>query len=264
MDWRTRRQALILFIAFVITAVILTGLGFAIFYEPGSCVDNRRNQNEEETDCGGVCAPCAFKHQKAIQVFYSRFVESRPKNYDIVAEVSNPNEKLAANPLAYRVHLFDDRGGEVGRRDGQTYVYPNDQIYIVENNFITERVVVRASIEILNDQTRWEYTDSLHPELAAVNKSYEVVTVDERMLSHVTAELVNREQIGFQNVDVRTALLDQNGNIVGVAKTITKRLGPGETQKIEFIWPEVVGGTVSQIEIEARANGLIRSNLLAP
>ena len=264
MDWRTRRQLLILLIVAGVVFGVLGLIGYALLHQPGSCTDNKLNQGEEEVDCGGPCAPCAFKHQKSVEVFYARFVEVRPKNYDIVAEVQNPNEHLAGRPLIYRTHLFDDKGAEVGRRDGETYVYPNDRIYIIEGNFVTERTVVEAKIEILPDETRWQYTNALHPDLTVGNKQYEVVTVDDRELSYESAVLTNRESAGFHNVDVRVALLDKDGNIAGVAKTIVQNLPPGGTRKVEFTWPNKIAADVDRVELEARADGLNQQNILIP
>ena len=166
--------------------------------------------------------------------------------------------------LIFLGHLFDKEDGEVGRRDGETYIYPNDRIYIIEGNFVTERTVSRAEIEILPEETRWQYTNALHPDLTFGNKQYEVVTVDNRELSYVSAVLTNRESTGFQNVDVKVALLDKDGNIVGVAKTIVQNLPPGGTRKVEFTWPNKIAADVNRIELEARADGLNQQNILIP
>ena len=164
MDWRTRKQLTILLIVFLVMVSLLVGFYYYFFHKPSTCIDNKKNQGEEEIDCGGPCTPCAFKHQKAVEVFFTRFVQVRENNYDIVAQIQNPNEHLVGNPVAYRVHLFDDQGAEVGRRENLTYVDANDKIYIIESNFVTKRNVVRAEIQILPESSQWDYTNGIRPD----------------------------------------------------------------------------------------------------
>ena len=264
MDWRTRKQLTILAIVFGVFFIVVGFVVYSIVNQPGTCADDKRNQGEEDIDCGGPCAPCAFKQQKPVEVFFARFVEVRPKNYDIVAEIQNPNEHLAANPLIYRVQLFDDAGAEVGRRENITYLYPNDRIYIIESNFVTERTVVRAVATVLDKESTWQFTNDIHPEITLGDKKYDVVKIDTQEMGHVSAELVNRESFGYQNVDVRVALLNADENIIGAAKTVLSKVAPGEERKIEFTWPRSFNGVVSRIEMEARANGLESGNIFLP
>lgn len=251
---------MILFVVFLFIFSALFGIYFAYIKTPATCTDNRKNQGEAEADCGGPCAPCAFKYQKEIEVFFARFVPVRANTYDIVAKVQNPNSHLAANPLSYRMRLFDDQGVEIGRRENITFIYPNDRIYIIEPNFVSERRVARAETEILGSGTKWEYVEELRPELTLGNKAY-ALNPDGPGAS-VTAELVSKSLFGFQRVEIRAALLDQEGNIIGVAKTIAEAVRPNESRKIELIWPQAPQGMVTTIDLEARANALTATNIL--
>ncbi|MBI2097017.1 MAG: hypothetical protein HYT40_02600 [Candidatus Sungbacteria bacterium] len=264
MDWRTRKQLTILLIVFGVVFGALFWIGYSILHSPGSCTDNKKNQGEEEADCGGPCAPCAFKHQRPVEVFFARFIPVRPTNYDIVAQVQNPNDHLAATPLVYRVRLYDDKNAEVGRRDNVTFLDPNDRIYVIESNFVTERTVVRAVAEILPGETKWQFTNELRPDLTVGKKNYDVVMIDDREQSRVTAELVNRAAFTFRQVNVRVALLDESRNIIGVAKTIIANVRPGEPRPIEITWPGKFEGSVARIDMEARTNWLDSSNILSP
>ncbi len=264
MDRRTKKQLTILAIVFLVVLAALFVIGFSVFYSPGSCTDNKKNQGEEEADCGGPCTPCAFKQLRPVEVFFARFIQVRQGNFDVVAEIRNPNEHLAGNPLVYRVRLYDDKNAEVGRRENITYIDPNDRIYIIESNFLTERNVVRAVVEILDGETKWEYTNELRPDMTIGRKNYEVVTADDREASRVTAELANRSAFTYRYVYVRAALLDADGNIVGVAKTIVQNVRPGEPRPIELSWPQKIETAISRIDIEARTNWLDPSNIVAP
>ena len=264
MDWRTKKQLTILAGVFFAFFIVLFAIALSVFYSPGSCADNKKNQSEEDVDCGGPCTPCAFKQLRPVEVFFARFIEVRQGNFDIVAEIRNPNEHLAGNPLVYRARLYDDKNAEVGRRENITYIDPNDRIYIIESNFLTERNVARAVVEILDDETKWEYTNELRPDITIGRKNYEVVAVDGRETSRVMAELANHSAFAYRYVEARAALLDADGNIVGVARTIVQNVRPGEPRPIEFSWPNKIETGISRIDIEARTNWLDPSNIVAP
>lgn len=260
MDWRTRKQLTIVFVVFFIIFSALVGIYFSYIKAPATCSDGKKNQREAEIDCGGPCAPCAFKYQKEIEVFFARSIRVRANTYDIIAQVQNPNSHLAANPLAYRVRLFDDQGVEIGRRENVTYIYPNDRIYIIEPNFITERSVVRAEAEIIERETKWTYLEELRPELTLGNKQY--APNIEIPGARVSAELTNKSLFGFQRVEIRAALIDREGNIIGAAKTVAEAVRSNEARHVELILPQLPDGEVARIDLEARANLLTKTNIL--
>ncbi|MBI3627264.1 MAG: hypothetical protein HY220_00735 [Candidatus Sungbacteria bacterium] len=261
MDWRTARQLTVIFIAVLVVGGILFFLTYGYFHQPASCTDNKKNQGEEEVDCGGPCEPCAFKHQKPAEVFFARVLPLRPGNYDVVAEIQNPNDHLAANPLAYRVHVFDDHGVEIATRENLTFAYPSDKIYIVESNFLTERKPVHASLEVIDQATLWTFTNDLRPEFQIGNKTY-VVSADNEV--KVTADVMSRADFGFNQVEIRVALLDNAGNVVGAAKTILDHVSPRQSRRVEFTWPQAPQDLVAHVDIEAKANGLDKTNVFLP
>lgn len=264
MDWRLKKQITI----FSIFLLIVLGGGFGIFYyffhEPPTCFDNKQNQGEEETDCGGPCAPCAFRHEKPVQVFFARVVKARGADYDVVAQIQNPNDHLSGNPLSYRVRIYDDAGAKVGERIGSTFIYPNDKMYVVESNFPTERRIARTEFSVIEEDTKWTYTNDLRPELTLGNKKYAIVNEGGIEEARASADLVNRSPLSFENVDVRVLLLDASSNIIGVAKTVVSKVKSGESQHVEFNWVERPEGEVVRIDMEARANGLDPSNVSLP
>lgn len=262
MDWRTRKQLTIVAIVFLVIAGVLAGFYYAFLHTPPTCADNKKNQSEEETDCGGPCVPCAFKHQKEVEIFFVRFVKVRENNYDVVAQIQNPNEHLTGNPVAYRVKLFDDRGAEVGRRENLTYIDANDKIYVVESNFATKRNIVKAEMQILPDATTWSYTDAVRPDIQVGNKRYQIVEENGHEAGRVSADVTNQSNFAYRRMDVRVALIDGAGNIAAVAKTYLENVRPGEPQRVEFIWPEKPTGEIVRVDMEARSNSLDRSNLL--
>ncbi|MBU6415055.1 hypothetical protein KGQ34_02340, partial [Patescibacteria group bacterium] len=94
MDFRRKRQFVILLTVAAVAAGILFLFARRLIPQP-TCFDNKKNQNEEEVDCGGVCAPCALKHQEPLALSWPpRFFLIDEHRYDIVAELRNPNLAL--------------------------------------------------------------------------------------------------------------------------------------------------------------------------
>ncbi|MBI4135071.1 MAG: hypothetical protein HY471_03135 [Candidatus Sungbacteria bacterium] len=262
MDWRTRRQLTVLLIFSLFIFGIGGGLAFWVVSEPPTCTDDKKNQGEDEPDCGGPCAPCAFKRLRPVEVFFARFIHVRPNTYDVVAQVQNPNDHLAANPLGYRVRVFDDQGAEIATRENVTHLYPNDKIYIIESNFVTERTVDHAAFEIVSENTAWTYTEEIRPELTLGNRKYEVVREGAVEYGRATAELTNRAPLSFRNVEVRVTLLSKEGSVIAAGSTVVADVLAGESRLVTFTWPEKPIGTITRIDMEARANALDSRNLI--
>ena len=131
MDFRARRQLAVL----GVIALVVGGIGFLIFragLPDPSCQDNRKNQGEEDTDCGGPCASCALREQKPVEIFWTRFVQVRANTYDVAAEVRNPNVRIAAVFFDYEFKLFDTAGVAVVSRRGRAFLYPGETAHLIE------------------------------------------------------------------------------------------------------------------------------------
>lgn len=254
MDWRTQRQLTILGVVFLVI-VIFTGVVFyQTFRRTPTCEDKKQNQEEQGVDCGGPCVPCAFKQQKPMELVFAKAIKVREGNYDVAAEIHNPNDHLAANPIAYRIRMYDSLGAEIIRREGETYVYPDDRTYILESNFLTELPAGRIAVDFLDEKTVWTYTTEIRPDLAIVDKSFEVTTALGGEASRVRAKLINRSALGYKRIDVTAALSDEAGNVLLVAKTVVSNLQSGEARGILLDWPIKPESAVRSIDIRARAN----------
>lgn len=262
MDWRTQRQLIVILIFFLLVFGIGGSFAFWVFNEPPTCIDSKRNQGEDEADCGGPCVPCALKRQKAPEVLFTRVIRVRQNTYDVVAHIQNPNDHLAGNSLGYRVRVFDDQGAEVGRRENRTHVYPSDKVYIVESNFSTERTVAGAVVEFIPENTVWTFTAEIRPELTLGNRRFEVIREGAAEYAQSTAVLTNRSPFTFRNADVRVLLLDEKGNVLLAGATEIHNVQSGEAREIIFTWPEKPRGEVKRIDMEARANALDPKNLI--
>lgn len=250
LSWRARRQLVILLIIASPFAVVFFFFGSRVF-PSASCEDNRKNQGEIGVDCGGPCAPCELKNPKSISLLWARFVAVEENAYDAAAEIQNPNEILSSSNLEYEFTLFDGPVPIAVRR-GKTFILPQEKIHIVEPNMRTSREATRVELRIL--KLDWQFRQESKPSLVIEKRDYKVLDTNGKKKSLVETTLANRSPRAFHNVEVVALLLDKNENLLGVNKVIIESLAAGSKEKVTFIWPEELSGSIDSVMIEPRIN----------
>ncbi len=251
MDFRIRRQLLV----FAVIVFFIAGIGFLVYSvwaPPSTCSDNRRNQGEEEVDCGGPCSPCIFKLKKDLEVFWTRAVKVRGNAYDVAAEIYNPNTKLGAVSFEYEFTLVDNAGLAVASRQGKAFIYPRETMHVIEVGLIARRAIRDASITIRS--VEWVLTERIAPDIVSGSREYRIEEDDgESPRSVAQAIVTNRTLDDLSSVVVGALLLDGQGNLIGVHSTLLPELRAGGSQPVTFIWPEAVPTRVNTIIVEARS-----------
>lgn len=250
--WRTRRQL----IALLIVGLLVGSAGFLfirnLLPEP-TCFDNRRNQGEEEADCGGPCLPCIFRNKKIPEVFWVRIAPVRGSVYAAVAEVKNPNSALGIPRFEYVLKLFDDKDVLVIERKGESFFYANEVAHIVETDLRSERKIVRGILDI--GKTEYAFRDDNPPDLIAGEKELRVVSQNGSS-TELKARLFNRTLADFRSVRVHGILLDKSQNVLAASSILLDELRGGDAKEIRFFWPGEIKDA-ALIMVEPRVNVLI-------
>lgn len=250
LSWRTRRQL----IAFLIVTVPLAVFGFwfvAKSLPESSCFDNRKNQGELETDCGGPCAPCELKNPKPVTLFWARVVPVRENSYDAVALIQNPNLVLSSAEVQYEFTIFDGFT-PVATRRGTTFLFAQERTYVVESNIRTAREPTQVEFKITN--IAWQFRQEQKPNLVVERRDYRVEQAEERKQSMVEAKILNRTVFDFKEVEVRAVILDEQENLLGSNRTIIEEMQAGSSRMVKFIWPEEIKGHIGSVVVEPRVN----------
>lgn len=250
MDFRTKRQLIALF-----TLVAILGVAAFVFWRSfvyvETCTDGRLNQNEEAVDCGGACIPCLVKSRKDVEVRWVRAVTSRVGVYDAVAEVRNPNDRVAANRFDYEFRLLDSAGNVIARQQGRSYLYARELVHLVEFGIrAPAAAVTRAEFSILD--TEWTVSDALLPDVIAANRMYAVESDEGVDRSVLRAILRNRSLREMTHLFITAFALDGNGNLLGANGTEIAELKAADAVPVVFAWPVVFAAPVESIIIEAR------------
>lgn len=212
-------------------------------------------------DCGGPCAPCELQNPSPVTVFWARAVKVRENIYDVAAHVQNPNEVLSSDNLEYEFALFDDLG-EIARRIGRTFIYPQESAYVVEAGLKTLRIPTRVEFKI--NKVDWRFLPVEKPSLVVEKRNYGVSRENQREQSVVDADIFNRSSFGYREIEISFLVLDKNGNILGVNQTVVNNLLAGARQSVRSTWPAELKGEIGAVEVNPRVNVFKPSAMLKP
>lgn len=252
MTWRGQKQLLILSAVLGPALILFVIFGYIALPNP-SCADQKQNQGETGTDCGGPCVPCELKNPKSIQVVWVRALPLGNNSYDLAASIRNPNEVLSSRRLEYEF-VLSDRFGVVLQKSGRSFIFPQDSAYIIEANIKTDRIPVKVKFNITDPG--WELKAVERPNIAVGKKDYRVETIGDKISSVIVSDLTNRTPYNLRETEVRAVIFDRNQNVLGVSKIILDNFRTGTQREVKFIWPHELKGEIGTIEVEPRANTL--------
>ena len=244
-SWGVRRQ---LAVFAVFAAVILLIVGGLIYYfrpEP-TCFDNRKNQDEEGIDCDGSCAPCSEKIHD-LTILWTRFFPTRQGVFDAAALLENGNQFLKTGKFVYTFKLYDENNVLIAIRENSTFILPGEKFLIFEPNILAEnRVPKRALLEPRG--VAWEAGEARPLKIDILKKD---ILLQDPSSPRLEIKIQNKENQIYKNIEIGAVLLGQEGEVLGVSKTLLDSLDIGEEQNIVFTWPQAVNG-VSRADILLR------------
>ncbi len=257
---RNHKRLIILAVYFVLFSL----LGFLIYswVKPDpTCTDGKKNQNETEIDCGGVCSPCkkTFETQDLI-IKEKYFLPAGQGKYDAIIKISNPNNQIAVSELSYSLKLHDATGNVLAERSGKNFILPVESKYIIETNLETS--TVPAQIEVAISDLQWEeFFNYERPELNIYNRRYELISSGVGY-SEAFGLLRNESPFDFNSVKINVVLRDANGQPIAFNKTEMNTINAGEQRDFRLLWPVNFPGEVQGVEMEAEADVFNSQNFI--
>jgi len=220
-----------------------------------SCFDGKRNQNEEGTDCGGVCAmKCEIVLNDGIKVKEAGFVNNgSAERYDIYALIKNPNNFFGSNSFDYKLIIKGSSGNIIAEEKGSSFALPGEEKYLVENNLEIKEIPNSVELEISNE--KWvEFEDFFEkPQLKIVNKNYGEISSGVGF-SEVTGLLKNESPFDFSSIKIEVILKDESGKIVALNSTEMNTVKSAENREFRAFWPNRFSGNVRNIEVQTEVN----------
>jgi hypothetical protein len=245
MNWADKRR-IVYFTIFVIFIIVVIGIpGYILWYKPPTCFDNKKNQGEQEIDCGGPCVKLCKAQEVEPVVEWQQIFRVTPDVYTAVAYVHNPNLGAESINAPYTFTLYSETNNKITTRKGHVYIPPGKSFAVIDPGIIIRgEVPVRAIFEFDNEYT-WRGVSGEQIALEVRNK----LLTDPKTSPTLEADIFNPSFNDVREVDIGAVLYDTQGNAFAASKTIIDNLDKKSSQHVVFTWPEPFTKAVSRIEI---------------
>ncbi len=240
-------------IIYGILFLLFVGFIVALITPNPSCTDGKKNQNEEGIDCGGPCTPCAQEISgKDLVVKDTHIVYGGEGKDDVVADVHNPNALYGAKKFYYTVEVLDNNDKVLARRDGENFILPNENKYIIEVGLETDQNPSRAVVTI-NDEDWVKFTQFDSPQILVKNQRFGLVE-NGTNYAEAFGLVSNESPYDFHNVTIYVILEDERGVPIAVNKTQMRTLDAGSQREFRLVWPHAFPGKITSARMQANTN----------
>jgi len=236
MSWASRRQ-LKYFSGFMfVIALIVFAFIYPMIFKKATCSDLKQNGEETGIDCGGACARVCEEETTAPVILWSRFFPVVDTNYNLVAFVENRNKGTAVLNAQYEFRIYDTNNKLIGRRQGTTFIPPNQQFAVFESRFNSgESKIKSVSFEFIQPLL-WV---KKAPTLQLLPIHVEDINLDNNVdTPTLYANIVNDSIYTIPEFDVIAILYDETGNAINASKTHKSKLSNNDILPVVFTWPE--------------------------
>ncbi len=262
--YRTRKRIIVGVVYLLLFALIGAGFYYSFIYQAPSCLDNIKNQDEEDIDCGGICPEVCIPVIN-IEVSFAQAIPLSDGYYDLVAKIRNPNPNYGAPVLFYRFELNDANGQIIARKEGVTFILPNSSKYLIENNFQSPSTVATVSLKVepLNKSNARQLENYEPMELVIKDKRFENFN-QPNLAAEASGVVENKTTFGFDKVVVSIVLFDENKKAVGAAKSAMGTLIAGENRFFSVRWTDQLPASTGTIipDMQVETNLFLDSNFI--
>ncbi len=234
MNWRLKRQLTYLGIFFSFLLII-----FFIFYlsKPAplpSCFDNKKNQGEEDIDCGGPCPPCELRSAQPLRIYPSEILVYSD-SIDIVGIVENSNSKLALEKLKYYFEIYDlDNNLKATTTIKETILEPDQKRYLLELNYPKPNFSIgKIKLKLLEPKDEdWRKLELERPKISFYNQKI----YQENNKLKLSLTLFNQTFLPYKDIEIIILLYNTNNNLVGLTKSLVS-LNAEEVKDLVLTFP---------------------------
>ena len=236
----------------VLALVIYVFYLFAIFSQPASCFDGRRNQQEEGVDCGGSCAPCGLASVQAIATTTPQVLEIDSDRVSVIAEIRNPNIEFGAESFAYTLNIYNFDGQKIHTEFGESFIYAGEIKNIVEPLIRVPFRSVGSSELLISDIVWLPSIEFEKPVTQVTDVRTEITNIGVKVSGLVT----NNSAFSLNNVEIIATTFNRDALRLGISRTKLQRLNSFEQLPFSITVPVKKGATVdsrlTQVSVEAR------------
>lgn len=238
MTWASKRQ-LKYFSGFIlIVALIVFALIYPLIFKKPTCTDNKQNGTETGVDCGGACLLMCLAEVSDPVILWSRAFPVVGSNYNLVAFIENRNKNSGVYSAPYEFRIYDANNKLLGRRQGNTFIPPNQQFAVFESRFDAGASELKSvTFEFLPPLVWIKKEPTLQTLPIRVSN---IVFDDNKDTPNLSAVISNDSIYDLPEFDVIAILYDGENNAINASKTHKDKLASGNNLSVVFTWPEVL------------------------
>lgn len=265
MDYRKRKQTIIVSILAVFLILILVWVYLSFIKEPPTCFDGKQNQGEGGLDCGGPCAmSCERLTIKDIKVEWAQAVELKDGHYDLAARIVNPNPNYGLSLIRYTFKVLDESDVLITEQKGKDFILPGESKYLIEGNIAlsTTPAKVELTIDAVSKEEWLKLSqDYQAPEIYIHDKLVQPLADNEEG-AQTSGVIKNNSNYDFDRILVAVVLFDENGKIIGVNKTEARTVLAGEDRYFSALWFSPIRGQIKSAEMQVDTNLFSNDNFM--
>jgi len=259
---RIIKRAIIILVYIVIIFAVWTAL-YYLFRAKPTCNDGKKNQGEENIDCGGPCQKCReIPEIEAIITQEKEIVQAGQNRYDALVKIQNPNSLFGVASLEYTFDFLDGAGKIVSSQEGSSFILPAEAKYIFAFNAVSDQKPESLNFRIKSLQ--WQkFLDYEEPDIPVSQKEFSFVSSGSGF-AQLKAKIRNQSKYDFRQITTRVVLRDMAGTPVAINETNNNNVTANEEREIIFNWNEPFSKDidVQKIEVDPEVNVFSDDNFM--
>ncbi len=236
MSWAGRRQFVYSFGFLIFVLGVLAMLFYPLIYKKPTCSDGKINGTESGVDCGGSCRLYCSAQVSAPVVLWSRIFPISGSKYNLIAYVENQNIDAAVPDINYEFRVYDTEGKLIGRREGHTFIPPNQRFGIFEAHFDVGKSTPKNTVFQFTSQPIWVKQPAITQALPI--RVDRITYSEDNDTPLLQARIRNDSIFDAPSFDIIAILYNDSNNAIGVSKTRLDGLSKNQNLPITFTWPK--------------------------
>lgn len=238
MSWASRRQFKYATGVIIFLGLIVFAFAYPYIFKKPTCSDKKQNGVETGIDCGGTCSLVCKSDISEPNVLWSRAFHVTGTTYNLVAFVENRNNDAGVVNAPYEFKVYDTNNKFLGRKEGRTFIPPNQQFAVFESRFDAGQSQIKNVTFEFNPALTWIKKEPTLQTLK-INVS-KIIFNDDKDTPSLTAVVNNDSIYDIPGFDVVAILYDIDRNAINASKTTKGKLSSNVSLPLVFTWPEAL------------------------